>query len=160
MKETSCTRVRKSVVMLAVLAIAAISFSAYAYVSLFVWESPVTIEVVTPELNVYFDEECTEPVSEIDLGTIQAGARVPADGVILYIRNEGDERLRLTWKSTAASETDNKIWNYWNTNPYVGNLEGRYIDPDEVIRTEYYIQASPDSPLEPLSWKIYLGVRD
>jgi len=152
---------RKSMVLIvSILIIAMLGVSVYAFNEFFAWERPISLKIVAPELNVYFDEMCTDPVPEqgIDLGKISVGAR--GKGFTLYVRNEGEDYLWLTWYSTVESETGGKIYEHWWI-PEIGHVvEDAGIAPGEIHETQYVIWVLADCPVENYSWTLFLGVKD
>lgn len=90
--------------------------------------------VRTIGVGVYWDNECTDPVSSIDWGTLEPGA---TKDVTIYIRNEGSS------DSTISMYTSN--WNPSSAWEYIGlswDYAGQQMSPDEVIQVTLTLSIS------------------
>jgi hypothetical protein len=119
----------------------------------------VNIVTTTPNIKVYWDSACTDPVTSIDFGNIQQGAFVE---FALYIKNEGGGDVRIYWNSTVSSVT-NKIDDCWNrithgrANFGLYDWNGYLLGGGSVLTTWYMILVDPDIPLNTYSWTLYVG---
>ncbi|MEM1582415.1 MAG: hypothetical protein QXK89_07910 [Candidatus Bathyarchaeia archaeon] len=82
--------------------------------------------VASVNLAVYWDQACTQPVSEINWGTIAPGGTVP---MIIYIKNIGTVPITLSksesnWNPAGASSYITLTWNY---------TSGTKIQPNNVL---------------------------
>jgi hypothetical protein len=117
------------------------------------WNAPVSLVVDTVDLKVYWEPNCTTPVTTIDFGNVErAGTQY---FIYMYIRNEGLGSVAMRWNSTLHLVTD-KILDYW-TFSYGGNINGSSITHGQVVSVRYYV--SVDQHVDPgsYSWTLYLG---
>ena len=85
-------------------------------------------------VGVYWDDECTSPVSSIDWGIIEPGS---SKDVACYIRNEGNSA------STLSMNTSN--WNPSSAKTYITlswNYGGQSINPNEVVEVTFTLSIS------------------
>lgn len=120
--------------------------------TLITWNAPVSLVVDTIDLKVYWESNCTTPVTTIDFGNIeQDGAHYD---VYMYIKNEGLGPVTIHWNSTLSLVTD-QIGEEWFDASYY--LEGRIIGHDQVLYTHYRIFVSPNVDPGSYSWTLYLS---
>lgn len=113
-----------------------------------VWTAPVNIIIHSPLIKVYWDLQCTNPVTAINFQLQQGSLHT----VHLYIKNEGQGTIKLWWSSTLNLLTD-KITEYWFIN-------GSTISGGGVLITQYKLAVKVDCPLGSYSWTLNLGAQD
>ena len=87
-------------------------------------------------VGVYWDSNCSLPVSSIDWGLVEPGL---ASNVTFYIRNEGNYAVTLfleaeNWDPENASDYLTLKWDH----------AGQIIDLDEIVGVTLSLWASPD----------------
>ncbi len=87
-------------------------------------------------LGVYWDLECTNATSSLDLGQLEPGS---SKNFTLYLKNEGNSALTLSmtsenWSPTNAADYMTLTW----------NREGQQISPDEVKEIVITLSVSED----------------
>jgi len=92
-------------------------------------------------IGLYWDSACTQPATTIDYGETIHPNKETIIHKVIYIRNEGDNWVKIYWNSTLASMSDEiaEWWglsNYWMSPP----LNGTRIYPGEVLYTWYGIK--------------------
>jgi len=97
--------------------------------------TPCAATVETVGVGVYWDSGCSNRVSSIEWGTIEAGA---VKTVTVYVRNEGDVTISLSlsttnWSPSTASKYMSLSWNY----------DGQPINPNGVIPVTLTLSVSP-----------------
>jgi len=145
----------KSVVIALILVVAIIIPIYSAYVT---QEIPVGINVVSAVVKVYWDYECTQPVTHIDYGEVTQGLQIIMTN--LYIKNEGTGTVWVYWTSTLSQTTD-KITDSWWDGTAEKPLNGSgFVDypPYNVHSTRYEIHLSEDLPLGLYNWTLTIGV--
>jgi len=85
-------------------------------------------------VGVYWDNECTNPLSSIDWDILEPGSN---KNVTCYIRNEGNSASILSmytsnWNPSNASDYITLSWDY----------DGQSIDPDEVVQVTFTLSIS------------------
>jgi len=98
--------------------------------------TPCVATVETVGAGVYWDSGCSNRVSLIEWGTIEAGS---VKMVTVYVRNEGDVAVSLSlgtknWSPSTASNYMSLDWNY----------AGETINPNQVIKTTLELSISPN----------------
>jgi len=98
--------------------------------------TPCVATVETAGVGVYWDRDCTNGVSLIEWGTIEAGS---VKMVTVYVRNEGDTAISLSlgttnWNPSTASNYITLDWNY----------NGAEVDPNQVLRVTLELSVSPN----------------
>jgi len=86
-------------------------------------------------VGVFWDSNCTNPVSFIDWGMVEPGSM---NNVTVYIRNEGNMAANISlatenWNPSSASDHFALSWNYG----------GQQLSPQEVIQTTLTLTVSP-----------------
>jgi len=85
-------------------------------------------------VGVYWDNQCTNPLSSINWGTLEPGS---STNVTCYIRNEGNSPSNLSmtksnWNPPNASNYITLNWNYG----------GQIINPSGVIQVTFTLAVS------------------
>jgi hypothetical protein len=98
--------------------------------------TPSVAAVETVGVGVYWDSSCSNEVSLISWGTIEAGS---VKTVTVYVRNEGDVAIGLSlgttnWSPSTASSYISLDWSY----------AGETIAPNQVIQTTLELSVSPN----------------
>lgn len=118
-----------------------------------------TYPTPTMGIGVYWDAECTQPVTVIDFGEMihpQSQIRLVADPI--YIRNEGDVWQVLRWNSTLSSITT-EISEHWSSSPNWGQGAGVFaytLQPGQVLPTYYKIQIHAYTTVGTYNWTLNL----
>lgn len=106
--------------------------------------SPISLPASTPpplppepeiEIDLYYDSGCTEPLSSVDWGSIEAGGSTKQK---IYVKNSGDESVTLSlsaenWTPSKASNYIDLTWNY----------NGKNIGPGAVIEVTLTLTVDP-----------------
>jgi hypothetical protein len=130
--------------LFALLLLAVVVATFIVYGSLLSWSSSVTVNVSSPSIGVYWDANCTNPVTTINLGNLQQGTQ--NWWVTLYVKNNAQGSVILWWNSTRALISD-KIIDYWARDVYAySDLNGTMIRPGEALTTYYRISVRTESP--------------
>ena len=85
-------------------------------------------------VSVYWNSECTNPLSSIGWGMLEPGS---SKNVTCYIRNEGNSA------STLSMYTSN--WNPSNASDYISlswDYGGQPLNPDEVVQVMFTLSVS------------------
>jgi hypothetical protein len=85
-------------------------------------------------VGVFWDSNCTNPVSFIDWGMVEPGSM---NNVTVYVRNEGNVAAGLSlatenWNPSNASDYLTLSWNY----------DGRQLNPLEVVQVTLTLTVS------------------
>lgn len=123
------------------------------------WSATVSLNMTGPNIAVYWDSACTNPVTSIPLGNIQRGASKSVD---LYIRNEGGGTINVYWNSTLSEQTDQitATWEYLVYSYYGSSsipLNGTTLAEGSVLTTKYTVRTMPTVPLQSFSWILNVG---
>lgn len=130
-------RSTKIYVLLILLVMFGSTFAVYSYVLL---TSTVIIgtrgSVKALYFGVYWDDECNNPVLNIDWGIVEPGSSA---NVTVYLRNEGNAPMRIAlnvtnWYPPNASDYMRLEWDY----------SGQILQPDETTRIVLSLIISPD----------------
>ena len=102
-------------------------------------------------VGVFWDSNCTSPVSFIDWGMVEPGS---LNNVTFYVRNEGNVAASL------SLATDN--WNPSNASDYLAlswNYDGRPLNPLEVAQVTLTLAVSPSvQGIENFSFDIIVSI--
>ncbi len=93
--------------------------------------------VKTINVGVYWDSNCSSPVSYIKWGNLEPGS---TKNVTLFIRNEGDEVTNLfltteNWNPLTASNFIALSWDY----------DSRALNPYDIVQVTLTLRVSPDT---------------
>jgi hypothetical protein len=108
-----------------------------------------TVKAVS--VGVFWDSNCTSPVSFIDWGIVEPGS---INNVTVYVRNEGNVAANISlatenWNPSSASDYLALSWNY----------DGRQLNPLEVIQTTLTLSVSSSvQGIESFSFDIIISV--
>ena len=103
---------------------------------------------MSAQFGVYWDYECTDPVTTIDFGEIpQPRGYLYLNTPTIYIRNEQpDETIWVYWNSTLGDVTT-EIYDYWISN-------GTRIEPDDIYYTSYNVNIQANAAIGTYSWTL------
>ena len=134
-------RRRQKVVLVALVALVTFASSLFLLNSIFgqlVFRTTISSHGVVKAflVGVYWDSNCSVPVSSIDWGLIEPGL---ASNVTFYVRNEGNYAVTLflsaeNWTPENASNYLSLRWDY----------VGQIINPSETVQATFSLLASPD----------------
>jgi len=102
-------------------------------------------------VGVYWDSNCTNPVSLINWGTVEPGS---TNNVTVYVRNEGNTAANISmttenWNPTNAPNYLTLNWNY----------NGQQLNPSEAVQiTLSLIVSSNVQGIENFSFDIIIGI--
>ena len=118
--------------------------------------SGVTLASPTLGLGLYWDQECTSPATVIDFGQIIQPNEEKILGTYIYIRNEGDVRIRIYWNSTLRNETTeiDECWNYGSQYWCQDAINRTYLDPGQVRSTFYRIKIPEYTTIGTYNWTL------
>jgi len=104
-------------------------------------------------VGVFWDSNCTNPVSFIDWGMVEPGSM---NNVTVYVRNEGNVAANI------SLATDN--WNPPNASDYLAlswNYDGQPLNPAEVIQVTLTLTVSLSvHGIESFSFDITISISD
>ncbi|MEM3602371.1 MAG: hypothetical protein QXN87_06845 [Candidatus Bathyarchaeia archaeon] len=123
------------------------------YAALTLWSVNVSVNVASPDIGVYWDQSCTNPVSTIDFGSYNKGDTASKT---LYIKNKGSTTITLLYTSTLSSVSGGKIVDEWTYSG--GSVNGVSLAPGQVISSTYTIEISSTCPAQTFNWVISLGI--
>jgi hypothetical protein len=129
-------RTFKSVIILGVAVLVLLATSTYAF-GLLTSQQTLGTTGVTASVNIglYLDSACTQNLTSIDWGIINAGENVTFTA---YVRNQGNLNASL------YKETSN--WNPSNMSDYLTlswDYAGQVLEPDAVLPAVFTLIASP-----------------
>jgi hypothetical protein len=143
-----------------------IAVPVFAYMYYYKVEKPVSAGIVltiypTPNVTIglYWDSECTQPVTSIDYGKMPHPNQETIIWKIIYIKNEGDVWVDIRWNSTLAS-VSSEITEWWYYCPWFSPtwgfcpLNGTRIQPGQIIRTAYGIKIPAYATPGTYNWTI------
>ncbi len=112
----------------------------------------------TMGIGVYWDAECTQPVTVIDFGEMVHPKNAVWLSAFIYIRNEGNSWHRIRWNSTLSSITTEftEQWKVVGGPSGTGNLWNYYLDPSDVCRTVYEINVPAYATVGTYNWTLNL----
>ncbi len=113
-----------------------------------------TYPTPTMGIGVYWDVECTQPVTVIDYGEM-----IHPDAEIflrktLYIRNEGDVWHRIYWNSTFTAF--NTYWNRDMAEYWTSPMNNTQISAGWILTTYYWIQIPAYATVGTYNWTLNL----
>jgi hypothetical protein len=114
-----------------------------------------TYPTPTMGIGVYWDAECTQPVTAFDFGEMIHPDSPVTLWKTIYIRNEGDVWHVIYWNSTLSSVTT-EITEYWSYGPYrrYRSLHEARIEPRQVFTTYYEITISAYATVGTYNWTL------
>jgi len=102
-------------------------------------------------VGVFWDSNCTNPVSFIDWGMVEPGSM---NNVTVYVRNEGNVVANI------SMATEN--WNPSNASDYLAlswNYDGRQLNPLEVVQVTLTLAVSSSvQGIESFSFDIIISI--
>ena len=102
-------------------------------------------------VGVYWDSNCTNPVSLINWGTVEPGS---TNNVTVYVRNEGNTAANI------SMTTEN--WNPQNAPNYLTlnwNFNGQQLNPLEVVQITLSLNVSSNvQGIENFSFDIIISI--
>jgi len=99
------------------------------------------------QFGVYWDYECTNPVTEIDFGEIPKPSGYVSVYKMIYIRNEQpNERIWVYWNSTLRDITM-QMTDSWFMN-------GTVIEPNNIYWSSYYINIQANAAVGTYQWTL------
>ncbi len=109
----------------------------------------------TMSIGVYWDVECTQPVTIIDFGEMVHPRSREDIWKTMYIRNEGDVWHVIRWNSTLSSITT-ELTDYWEWyQPYRWyNLDGTELAPGTVLETQYKLRIPGYASIGTYNWTL------
>ncbi len=124
--------------------------------------SPFTATVTVTSasnIKVYWDSECTNPVTSIDFGNLVQGGKAVAT---LYLKNEGENIIYMMWNSDISAQTDGNITDRWdhrlqyseNISLDFGTGMHNYLLPGEVLAKYYKISVTSECPTGTYGWSV------
>lgn len=146
---------RNGKIALVILMLVSILTPVIAYVNNYLnpKEVPVGVVVRLPTealVGIYWDYDCTDPVTHIDFGSVpQLENSWQYLDERIYIRNEQPDReIWIYWSSTLHDITD-EIEDSWFYN-------ATHLNPDNIVWSEYRIRIPPDTAIGNYNWTLNL----
>ncbi|MGB9777987.1 MAG: hypothetical protein ACPLW8_01160 [Candidatus Bathyarchaeales archaeon] len=102
-------------------------------------------------VGVYWNSNCTNPVSLINWGTVEPGS---INNVTVYVRNEGNTaaNISMTTENWNPSNASNYLTLSWNYN-------GQQLNPSEVVQITLSLAVSSNvQGIESFSFDIIVSV--
>jgi len=102
-------------------------------------------------VGVFWNSNCTHPVSFIDWGVVEPGSM---NNVTVYVRNEGNVAANISlatenWNPSNASDYLSLSWNY----------DGRQLNPQEVVPVTLTLTVSSSvQGIESFSFDIVISI--
>jgi hypothetical protein len=92
----------------------------------------------TIEIDVYSDSSCTNIMSDVEWGEIEAGGD---SNTLIYVKNNGDTNVIISlttenWSSSNAQSNMDLSWNY----------DGSNIEPNEVVPVTLILSVDSGCP--------------
>lgn len=129
---------RRPRIAIFIVLVSLINFLVYAYASTIFYSTSIRSigAVKALGVGVYWDENCSRPVTVITWGIIDPRS---AKNVTIYIRNEGNVPVTIglqtnNWEPASAASYMNLTWDYNN----------ELINPDEKFRVTLTLTVSAD----------------
>jgi len=104
-------------------------------------------------VGVYWDSNCTNPVSLINWGTVEPGS---TNNVTIYVRNEGNTaaNISMTTENWNPSNAPNYLTLNWNYN-------GQQLNPSEAVQITLSLTVSSSiQGIENFNFDITISVND
>jgi hypothetical protein len=117
------------------------------------WNAPISLIVDSIDLKVYWEQNCTTPVTTIDFGKIYQTSQ--EYNAWMFIKNEGLGTVAIRWNSTLHFVTD-KIGDWWLRMDNSG-INGTTIAHNQVLQVRYRIYVYQNVVPGSYSWTLYLG---
>jgi len=121
-----------------IILVSLINFLVYAYASTIFYSTSIkSIGAVRAlGVGVYWDENCSRPITVITWGVIDPGS---AKNVTIYVRNEGNVPVTISlqtenWEPASAANYMSLIWDYNN----------ELINPNEKFKITLTLTVSAD----------------
>lgn len=132
-----------------------IALSAVVFAWNVTWNAPVSLFVDSVDLKVYWEQNCTTPVTTIDFGNIEHVGQ--SYNIFMYIKNEGLGTVIVRWNSTLNLVTDKMTdsWVLWQG--YQPPVNGSYISHNSVVWVCYSVHLDQQVDPGSYSWTLYLG---
>jgi len=111
-------------------------------------------------LGVYWDENCTQPVTSFDFGEMIHPTGAITLWKVIYIRNEGNVTNRLNFNSTLPFHypVGTEVADDWTTQsgawdqgPNIRNID---VDPDEVLQTFFKVRIPAYATIGAYNWTL------
>jgi hypothetical protein len=102
-------------------------------------------------VGVYWDSNCTNPVSLINWGTVEPGS---TNNVTVYVRNEGNTaaNISMTTENWNPSNAPNYLTLNWNYN-------GQQLNPSEAVQITLSLTVSSSiQGIENFNFDIIIGI--
>ena len=102
-------------------------------------------------VGVYWDSNCTNPVSLINWGTVEPGS---TNNVTVYVRNEGNTaaNISMTTENWNPSNAPNYLALIWNFN-------GQQLNPSEAVQITLSLDVSSNvQGIENFSFDIIISM--
>jgi len=102
-------------------------------------------------VGVFWDSNCTDPVSFVDWGVVEPGSM---NNVTVYVRNEGNVAANISlatenWNPSNASNYMTLSWNY----------DGQQLNPQEVAQITLTLNVSSSvQGIESFSFDIIISI--
>jgi hypothetical protein len=119
------------------------------------WSATVRVTTTDPDIQIFWDAACTNPVTSIEVGNVQRGA---TKTITLYVKNQGGGTLHVYWNSTLREQTNqiSESWLHYYMSNYV-DINGTTLGEGASMQTRYDITVGPDAPLQTYTWSLNIG---
>jgi len=103
-----------------------------------------------PQIEAYWNLECTEPCTVIDWGNMTQGTNKT---VLVYLKNVGGDQavLNMTTSNWQPPQAETQLTLSWN-------YTGQPLQPTEVLPVEFTLAVASDTTITTFSFDIVIGI--
>lgn len=106
------------------------------------------------DIGLYWDEECTNPVSAIDFGMLERGQ---SKSVTFWLKSHSMDKGRISWGTANFNPPSNDIAERWEHKigrfKYISNWNKK-MKPGDLWEVKYTIQVTQDIQPGVYSWDL------
>jgi len=107
-------------------------------------------------IGLYWDEECTNPVSSIDFGKLVRGQ---SKSITLWLKSHSNGKGRISWGSSNFNPSSDGITECWKRTVgrfrYISNWH-RKMKPEDLWKVRYTIHLAQDIQAGGYSWDLII----
>ena len=111
-----------------------------------------TVKVI--DIGLYWDEECTNPVTFIDFGMLAKGQ---SRYVTFWLKSYSTDKGRISWESANFNPSSNGITECWERKVgrfrYISNWNKK-MKPGNLWEVNYTVQVAQDIQVDMYSWDL------
>ncbi len=110
--------------------------------------------IIPMEIGLYWDDECRNLVSSIDLGTVTRGHE---ESVTFWLKSQSSDKVRIRWVLANVNPSTDGIIGRWERRvgafTYISNWHKK-IKPGDVWEVRYTIHVVQDIQVGMYSWDL------